>query len=389
MFDFRESKIIVLRDSDRISEGNNAFLYEDLATKKKYVVKFLGETNKESEFYLLTEFKKLVLLSAEPEIGTVYGLVSVVMENDSRQFLGYLLDFINGQSLQEVIRKGDLAFQQYADILAQLAAGLEKAAYYEINHHDLHPGNIMIDVFGNVKLIDFLWNDFDNDAYKDLKDFKVVAAKLYEAIASVHKMSADIIYRYSQQIGTFRNASKTVQKLKDISSTLALLDEQGKYILAAVLSQIDERFKLGLKYIKSDITINPQFIVDLTEEEKHYIELEKSAPNTVKYTDTRKVKITNYLSSYLEPLFSQLKNAQLCYFEIYVYNKGQKFEGPYSATLEIDIFIELARWKEVHDSFYFLPVVTETEFLERLFSHEWIDELFMYNSLTKWPNMKV
>jgi hypothetical protein len=386
MFDLRESKTIQLTLKDKLSPDYEAYLYHEPITSKIYVVKFFPYNDPEAEMYLITEFRKLALLSAEPEMGTVYGLVNVKLAPDPKPYAGYLMDFVYGESLEVLIKNGEISFEVYATIAAQITAGLEKAAHYGVKHHDIHSGNVMIDRFGYVKLVDFFWNDWETDPEKDLKDFKKMMVGFYDAVQSKDRLKAETIHHYYQQIKTFSSATKTIQKLKDISTTLALMDDMGKIIIAALLTQIDEGFRLGLKFVKSAIKINPQFIPDLTEEEK--IHMENGAKGPFRFMDSRHQKIQNMIKEYLVNLFSQLKNAQLCDVHSSVVNKGEKFKGPYELDIQIEIFIELVRWKEIYQEFQFLQEIKEDDFLEQLFSHEWIDELYMYNALTNWPNMK-
>ena len=69
----------------------------------------------------------------------------------------YVMDFIDGESLAEKMKKTGQAFTEaeVRSILSQILEALKKVHQNEIWHLDLKPGNIMIDQSGNAYLIDF------------------------------------------------------------------------------------------------------------------------------------------------------------------------------------------------------------------------------------------
>jgi len=69
----------------------------------------------------------------------------------------YVMDYIDGESLAERIKKTDQQFTEVEvkSILSQVLEALKEVHQNEIWHLDLKPGNIMIDKNGNAYLIDF------------------------------------------------------------------------------------------------------------------------------------------------------------------------------------------------------------------------------------------
>ena len=69
----------------------------------------------------------------------------------------YVMDFIDGESLAERMKKTDHPFTEaeVRSILLQILEALKEVHQNEIWHLDLKPGNIMIDKSGNAYLIDF------------------------------------------------------------------------------------------------------------------------------------------------------------------------------------------------------------------------------------------
>jgi serine/threonine protein kinase len=66
------------------------------------------------------------------------------------------MEFVDGDSLREVLcRLGKLEVPQVLNIAMQICAGLGEAHSQGIIHRDLKPENVMLDRFGDVKLMDF------------------------------------------------------------------------------------------------------------------------------------------------------------------------------------------------------------------------------------------
>ena len=65
------------------------------------------------------------------------------------------MEFLQGKSLQQVIREGRLPFATIADLVAQIADGLEYAHRFGVVHRDIKPANIMVTPLGLAKLTDF------------------------------------------------------------------------------------------------------------------------------------------------------------------------------------------------------------------------------------------
>ena len=65
------------------------------------------------------------------------------------------MEFLEGKSLQAVIREGQLPFETIADYVAQIAEGLDYAHRFGVVHRDIKPANIMISSSGLAKITDF------------------------------------------------------------------------------------------------------------------------------------------------------------------------------------------------------------------------------------------
>lgn len=66
------------------------------------------------------------------------------------------MEYLEGRSLEQLMRSGErLAFDRIADIVAQVAEGLDYAARFGIVHRDIKPANIMVSGDGLAKITDF------------------------------------------------------------------------------------------------------------------------------------------------------------------------------------------------------------------------------------------
>ncbi|HEV2903755.1 MAG TPA: serine/threonine-protein kinase [Pyrinomonadaceae bacterium] len=84
-----------------------------------------------------------------PNILTIYE----VGESDSTHFIA--AEYIEGQTLRELISAGDLTLGEVLDITAELLSGLSAAHAAGIIHRDIKPENIMRRANGSIKILDF------------------------------------------------------------------------------------------------------------------------------------------------------------------------------------------------------------------------------------------
>jgi serine/threonine protein kinase len=84
-----------------------------------------------------------------PNILTIYE----VGESDSTHFIA--AEYIEGDTLRELISAGNLRLGEVLDIFAQLLSGLSVAHAAGIIHRDIKPENIMRRADGSIKILDF------------------------------------------------------------------------------------------------------------------------------------------------------------------------------------------------------------------------------------------
>ncbi|WP_158990143.1 protein kinase [Mucilaginibacter sp. L196] len=244
MFDFRSTKTIELTTCTPIDKDKGVYSFTESVTGKYYVLKVFEVKNFND--YQIVEFRKLALLSAEPEIATVYGLVSV--QDGENTFIGYIMEYIDGDTLENVLKPDVfISLNYYNSVLEQLAKGMEKAHYFGVIHGDLKWHNVMIDAFGNVKIIDFFWADNGATAADDIENYKEIAFILYNKLSTSNQKHADVIHQFIQSITIFKDADSYIASLQEISFELGFLSPKGKLLLSYLIHNEESELNRATK----------------------------------------------------------------------------------------------------------------------------------------------
>ncbi len=362
MIDLRETKTIDLKEANCLKE-QATFQYIDSLTGKKLIAKFIAYYDDKTDEYLITEFRKLALLSAEPEIGTVYFLATGDFGDGPKSC--YVMDFIEGPTLGKFLELNDSVQVGFVvDFLHQLSTGIEKAHHYEISHGDLHEENIMIDKFNYVKIIDFLWWDlklpFEQNQKEDVSSFKklleLLVPKLSEKDMSIFK----IVHDYLLQIESFKDVGYNISILNNVSVDLSLIDELSTHILSVIISSISEEANLMYMIEEQGVEIPEQYIPELTEQDQKFMDSEKNGKIKLKHFDSRGGRLHDTLNSVFNLKLHQLKQAGFIDWEFGVQNQGEKFIGPYTVAFRIFFTVKLFQWKKLNEQFKFLPTPEKT-----------------------------
>ncbi len=127
------------------------YLVEDTNLKRKAALKVLPQAfalDKERLARFQREARVLASLN-HPNIATIYGLENF----DNQQLL--LMELVEGETLEEHIKKGPSPMEEVVNVCLQITEGLESAHAKGIIHRDLKPGNIKITPEGKIKILDF------------------------------------------------------------------------------------------------------------------------------------------------------------------------------------------------------------------------------------------
>ncbi|MGH9580628.1 MAG: protein kinase domain-containing protein, partial [Terriglobales bacterium] len=84
-----------------------------------------------------------------PNIATVFE----VHEGGETPFIA--MELVSGQSLKDVLLRGPMPPSQVLEVARQIAEGLHEAHQAGVLHHDVKPGNVVLDSRGRVKVLDF------------------------------------------------------------------------------------------------------------------------------------------------------------------------------------------------------------------------------------------
>jgi serine/threonine protein kinase/tetratricopeptide (TPR) repeat protein len=144
---------------EKLGEGGMGVVYKARDTKLNRVValKFLPqrkETSSEEGMRLLQEARAAARLN-HPNIATVFefDVVDSPKTGDTHTFIA--MEYVEGESLKTLIRRGVLTIPQVESIVTQLARALSVAHSKGIVHRDLKPANILITNDGTAKILDF------------------------------------------------------------------------------------------------------------------------------------------------------------------------------------------------------------------------------------------
>ncbi len=127
------------------------YLAEDTRLHRRVALKRLTGsrlTTPEARHQLLREARAAAILN-HPNIAVVYDVI-----DDGNQSI-IVMEYVAGETLAQLVRRGRLSPHQVIDIGIQLASALAEAHGHEIIHRDLKPANILLTPDGKAKILDF------------------------------------------------------------------------------------------------------------------------------------------------------------------------------------------------------------------------------------------
>lgn len=136
-----------------LGEGGmgQVYLAEDTNLGRLVAIKVLHpKYNADPDF--LARFKREARATAKlnhPNIVTIH-------EIDEHDGITYIvMEYVDGESLKDLIRREKLPIPQVLGIVKQIGAGLKAAHQLGIVHRDIKPANILLNKTGQVKITDF------------------------------------------------------------------------------------------------------------------------------------------------------------------------------------------------------------------------------------------
>jgi dienelactone hydrolase len=138
---------------EEIGHGGMGVVYkaEDLKLKRCVALKFLPPHLLDSP-----ELKERFLVEAQAAAALNHPNICVIHEVGESEERPYIaMEYVEGETLRDRIRKGPLKTEEALDITIQVAAGLGEAHRKGIIHRDIKSANIMVTEKGQTKVMDF------------------------------------------------------------------------------------------------------------------------------------------------------------------------------------------------------------------------------------------
>ena len=98
--------------------------------------------------------------------------------------------FVEGGTLDRVLKKRSFDFDESADIIRKLAEALHYAHSVSIVHRDVKPSNIMLDVRGEPQLTDFGLARLENTSEQLTQDGAIMGTPAYNVARTSQRMSS-------------------------------------------------------------------------------------------------------------------------------------------------------------------------------------------------------
>jgi serine/threonine protein kinase len=127
------------------------YLAEDPLLKRSLAIKVVREGTGDAE--VLLRFKREAEVSARLNHPNAITVFDVGEEPDLGPYL--VMEYVEGESLSNLLRRGPLEPAQAAGLLLQAGAALESVHSLGIIHRDIKPENFMVGLDGRIKLMDF------------------------------------------------------------------------------------------------------------------------------------------------------------------------------------------------------------------------------------------
>ncbi|WP_461395447.1 serine/threonine-protein kinase, partial [Deferrisoma sp.] len=151
------------RIAGRIGQGGMATVYKgiqaslDRPVAIKVISKNLAEDPELRERFLRESH--IIARLAHPNIIHV---IDRGITRDGRPF--FVMEYVEGTDLARWIREGGLDANRRLDLMTQVCKALAYAHKNGVVHRDIKPGNILVDLDGNARVLDFGIAQFADEA---------------------------------------------------------------------------------------------------------------------------------------------------------------------------------------------------------------------------------
>ncbi|MEO8217680.1 MAG: protein kinase [Acidobacteriota bacterium] len=139
---------------EKLGEGGMGVVYKALDTKlaRPVALKFLSAALG-SEDSVRERFMQEARAASSLDHPNICTIFEIDESEDGEMFIA--MAFYDGETLEQIIRRGPLEVERAVNFTTQVARGLSAAHEELIIHRDVKPGNIMITAQETVKILDF------------------------------------------------------------------------------------------------------------------------------------------------------------------------------------------------------------------------------------------
>lgn len=275
-----------------LGEGGMGTVYKALDTHlERYVAIKIVHLNALPNSSAVERFKREARNQAKlshPNIVSVYGFV------EEKDVLGIVMEFIEGETIESIIKnRGRIEIGYAIELMDQILDGIQAAHNQGFIHRDLKPSNIILDLSGNPKIMDFgisksldeiksitqqnarpgtlLYmspEQLSGNQITTKSDLYALGITFYEMLTSLHPYNASTIYEIIDA-----HVNKIPEKISNqIESVPILADEiilsaMGKSIINNFSSAND--FKNSLTRLKDHNYHQEKFVKPVFEEENY------------------------------------------------------------------------------------------------------------------------
>lgn len=243
----------------RLGSGGSSTVYTAIDTKDEdrpeVAIKLLGQfpdtDQKLQQEFFAREVRALSTLSHT----TIVRLLDSGHDEEN-QILYLVLEYLDGaQSLRRLLPKWEPDPLQCTDFIIELLEGVSYAHQSFIIHRDLNPGNILIDKYGNSKIIDFGVSKILGTltAGQTVREFytrpyaspEQIAHQISEYSSDIYSLAAVLFFMLTRKdpedslslVEQFEALSDLPFQIRDVAQRMAAQDPSMRYSTAHLAAQ--------------------------------------------------------------------------------------------------------------------------------------------------------